>query len=55
MMSSPKKRNHAKIFQVYEDHGNDTEHCNELKKEIESTIKGGLLKNFIDDVSEVKI
>lgn len=52
MMSPHDKHNRAKFCQFHQDHGHDTEYCIEVKKEIESTIKRGLLKEFIDDVSQ---
>lgn len=51
MLSSPNKRNQQKYCQFHKDHGHDIEYSNKLKKEIESAIRGGQLKKFIDDAS----
>lgn len=52
MLSLPEKRNRTKFCQFYHYHGHATKYCNELKKEIESAIKGNNWKNSFDDMAQ---
>lgn len=47
MVLSPKRRSEAKYCEFYQYHGHDSEQCIELRKEIKSAIRQGLLKDFI--------
>lgn len=46
-MSPPHKRNRNAFCAYHNDHGHDTESCNDLKKEIEDCLKNGMLRQYI--------
>lgn len=54
MIFPPDMRNIADYYASRANHGHETEHCMELKEEIEHVIWNRLLKEFVDDCSFCK-
>ncbi|XP_022841825.1 uncharacterized protein LOC111365502 [Olea europaea var. sylvestris] len=47
MLTPSDKRNQSKYCHFHRDHGHDTEECLQLKKEIESLLRRGLLAKYV--------